>query len=129
MTSDLLTIGQMCVKFDVTARALRFYESKELLFPIRKGSQRRYTHSDQVRTKLILRGKRFEFSLEEIRILLDLYDRGDKQQTQLKETYRLAQLHLAEMITRHQELGSAIADLQDDMSIVLEKMQRTPAMT
>lgn len=129
MTKDLLTISQMCAKFDVTARALRFYETKELLFPIRKGTQRRYTYSDQVRTKLILRGKRFGFQLEEIRVLLDLYDRGDKQQTQLKETYRLAQLHLAEMMMRHQELDTAIADLRDEMSAVHDRMHRTPAMS
>lgn len=129
MTGELLKISQMCDKFNVTARALRFYETKELLFPIRKGTQRRYTYADQVRTKLILRGKRFGFQLEEIRELLNLYDPEDKQQTQLSETYRLAQLHLADMIDRRDELNLAIADLQKEIALVLDRMHHAPSQS
>ena len=129
MTGELLKISQMCDKFNVTARALRFYEAKELLFPIRKGTQRRYTYADQVRTKLILRGKRFGFQLEEIRELLNLYDPEDKQQTQLSETYRLAQLHLADMIDRREELNLAIADLQKEIALVLDRMHHAPSQS
>ena len=129
MTGELLKISQMCDKFNVTARALRFYEAKELLFPIRKGTQRRYTYADQVRTKLILRGKRFGFQLEEIRELLNLYDPEDKQQTQLSETYRLAQLHFADMIDRRDELNLAIADLQKEIALVLDRMHHAPSLS
>mgnify|MGYP003631215596 CR=1 FL=1 len=73
MKFDTMTIRQMCDAFDVTPRTLRFYEAKELIFPIREGQKRLFTKRDRARLKLILRGKRFGFSLEEIRQLLDLY--------------------------------------------------------
>ena len=72
MSEDVLTIREMCDAFDVTPRALRFYEAKELLFPMRQGQKRLYSRRDRARLKLILRGKRFGFSLEDIRQLLDL---------------------------------------------------------
>ena len=70
MTDELMTIRQMCDAFEVTARTLRFYEAKELIAPIREGQKRLFTKRDRARLKLILRGKRFGFSLEEIRQLL-----------------------------------------------------------
>ena len=79
MSDELMTIRQMCDTFDVTPRTLRFYETKELVSPVREGQHRLYARRDRARLKLILRGKRFGFSLEEIRQLLDLYDRDDGQ--------------------------------------------------
>lgn len=110
-----MTIRQMCDEFDVTPRALRFYESKELLFPLRDGQKRLFTRRDRARLKLILRGKRFGFSLEEIRQLLDLYDIGDQQQTQLRKTYDLAMGRLAEMERQRAELDANIADLKEQL--------------
>lgn len=72
MTDETMTIREMCDAFEVTPRTLRFYEAKELLFPVREGQKRLFTRRDRARLKLILRGKRFGFSLEEIRQLLDL---------------------------------------------------------
>ncbi|MHA6347385.1 MerR family transcriptional regulator [Roseivivax sp. CAU 1761] len=114
-TNRTMTIREMCDAFEVTPRTLRFYESKELLFPIREGQKRLFTRRDRARLKLILRGKRFGFSLEEIRQLLDLYDVGDAQQTQLAKTYELAQRRLAELVARRDELDAAIAELEDQM--------------
>jgi len=115
MTDQTMTIREMCEAFDVTPRTLRFYEAKELLFPVRKGTARFFTRRDRARLKLILRGKRFGFSLEEIRQLLDLYDMGDSQQTQLARTYELARKHLAEMEAQRAELDEAIAELKAQM--------------
>lgn len=115
MSDDLLTIRQMCDAFGVTPRALRFYESKELLFPMRDGQRRLYTRRDRARLKLILRGKRFGFSLEELRQLLDLYDIGDQQETQLRRSYEAAQVHLADLERQREELDEAIADLRAQM--------------
>ncbi|MEJ5217626.1 MerR family DNA-binding transcriptional regulator [Cognatishimia sp. D5M38] len=112
MTEDTLTIRQMCDAFDVTPRTLRFYEAKELLFPIRDGQKRLFTRRDRARLKLILRGKRFGFSLEEIRQLLNLYDVGDQQQTQYERTYEIAKGHLEGMERQREELDEAIADLK-----------------
>lgn len=112
MTEKTLSIREMCDLFDVTPRTLRFYEAKELLFPIRDGQKRLFTKRDQARLKLILQGKRFGFSLEEIRQLLDLYHIGDQRQTQLQKTYDVAQERLADMEARREELTQAIADLK-----------------
>jgi DNA-binding transcriptional MerR regulator len=97
MTDDEMTIREMCDAFDVTPRTLRFYEAKELLFPRREGQKRLFTRRDRARLKLILRGKRFGFSLEEIRQLLDLYYVGDQQATQLEATLDVAR----ERLKRH----------------------------
>ena len=115
MTNDTMTIRQMCDAFEVTPRTLRFYEAKELLFPIREGQKRLFTRRDRARLKLILRGKRFGFSLEEIRQLLDLYDMGDQQQTQLVRTFEVAQERLADLISQRDELNDAIEDLKEQL--------------
>ncbi len=110
-----MTIREMCDIYDVTPRTLRFYESKELLFPIREGQKRLFTKRDRARLKLILRGKRFGFSLEEIRQLLDLYDLGDRQQTQLQRTFQIAKERLHDMEQQRDELNEAIEDLRDQL--------------
>jgi len=61
MTEELMTIRQMCEAFDVTARTLRFYESKELLAPMRQGQKRLFTKKDRARLTLIMRGKKIRF--------------------------------------------------------------------
>jgi len=115
MTEPTLTIREMCDAYDVTPRTLRFYEAKELLFPIREGQKRLFTKRDRARLKLILRGKRFGFSLEEIRQLLDLYHMGDQQQTQLARTYDIARARLADMVAQRDELNEAIDDLKSQL--------------
>ncbi|KPQ07686.1 MAG: putative transcriptional regulator [Rhodobacteraceae bacterium HLUCCA12] len=115
MTSELMTIRQMCDAFEVTPRTLRFYEAKELLFPVRNGQKRLYTRRDRGRLKLILRGKRFGFSLEEMRQLLNLYDRGDAQEEQLKRTYAVARERLAQMERQRDELNEAIEELRGQL--------------
>lgn len=115
MTSDLMTIRQMCDAFDVTPRTLRFYEAKELLFPQRDGTRRLFTRRDRARLTLILRGKRFGFSLEDIRQILDLYDRDGSNHAQTLRTYELAQARLAQMEAQRAELDVAIAELRVEL--------------
>ncbi|WP_298494990.1 MerR family DNA-binding transcriptional regulator [uncultured Maritimibacter sp.] len=115
MSDDLMTIREMCDAYGVTARTLRFYEQKELLRPHRDGQKRLFTRRDRARLKLILRGKRFGFPLEEIRQLLDLYDVGDQQVTQYTRTIDLAERHLAELRAQREELDEAIQDLSDQL--------------
>jgi DNA-binding transcriptional MerR regulator len=127
---DVLTIREMCEAFDVTPRTLRFYEQKELLFPIRDGQKRLFTRRDRGRLKLILRGKRFGFALEDIRQLLDLYDRGDAQEEQLTRTYALARDRLAQMEQQRDELNEAIAELKSQLewgAEVISAFRRTAA--
>ncbi len=111
-----LTIGQMCDLFDVTPRTLRFYEAKELLYPDRLGQKRLFTTRDRARMKLIVRGKRFGFSLEEIRQLLDLYYVDDGQKLQITRTLEIANARLSQMERRRDELDSAIAELNAQIS-------------
>jgi len=115
MSTDTLTIREMCDTFDVTPRTLRFYEAKELLFPQRIGQKRLFTKRDRARLKLILRGKRFGFSLEEIRQLLDLYYKGDGQLSQLEQSYDLACKRLEDLERQRIEIDSAIDDLRDQL--------------
>lgn len=122
MTEQTMTIREMCDQYEVTPRTLRFYEAKELIAPIRQGQKRLFTKRDRARLKLILRGKRFGFSLEEIRQLLDLYHMGDQQETQLARTYELAETHLAEMEAQRAELDEAIAELKAQMDWGAERL-------
>jgi len=114
-TETKMTIREMCDAFDVTPRTLRFYEAKELLFPERDGQKRLFTKRDRARLKLILRGKRFGFSLEEIRQLLDLYHVGDQQQTQMNRTLEIAHDRLSDLEGQRDEFESAIDDLREQI--------------
>lgn len=115
MSDEMLTIREMCDRYGVTARTLRFYEAKELIAPRRDGQKRLFSRRDRARLKLILRGKRFGFPLEEIRQLLDLYDLGDQQKTQLRKTLERAENHLEELRQQRAELDDAIADLTEQI--------------
>jgi DNA-binding transcriptional MerR regulator len=114
--NDLLTIREMCDAFDVTPRTLRFYETKELLSPLRAGARRLYSRRDRARLKLILRGKRFGFSLEDIRQTLDLYDRDSSNAAQVERARQLAFDRLAAMKAQRDELTIAIQELETELA-------------
>jgi DNA-binding transcriptional MerR regulator len=110
-----MTISEMCQAFEVTPRTLRFYEAKELLRPIRIGTRRFFTRRDRARLSLVLRGKRFGFSLEDIRQTLDLYDRDGANAAQRSRAFELAVARLAEMEAQRAELDLAIAELKAEL--------------
>jgi DNA-binding transcriptional MerR regulator len=122
-------IRAMCEAFDVTPRALRFYEQKELLFPIREGQKRLYTRRDRARLKLILRGKRYGVSLEEIRQVLDLYGTEGHETAQIARSLELARRRRAEMSAQRDELDSAIAELDEQIARGEEYMAREGSQT
>jgi DNA-binding transcriptional MerR regulator len=113
---DLMTIREMCDAYDVTPRTLRFYEAKELLSPLREGTRRHFTRRDRARLKLILRGKRFGFSLEDIRQTLDLYGPDGSDAAQRKHAYELAAQRLSVMQAQRAELDTAIAELTAELA-------------
>jgi DNA-binding transcriptional MerR regulator len=119
---DTLTIREMCDAYGVTPRTLRFYEAKELLFPIREGMKRLFTRKDRARLTLILRGKRFGFSLEDIRQLLDMYDPAGSNEAQLQKTYEIARARLAQMEGQRAELDVAIGELKARMEDVAHRI-------
>lgn len=127
MTSATMTIREMCDMYEVTPRTLRFYESKELLAPIREGQKRLFTRRDRARLKLILRGKRFGFTLEQIRQLLDLYYVDDQQYSQMVRTQELGRERLDEMIRQRDDLNTTIEDLKRQMDWI-DRMLSAPDM-
>ena len=114
----VFSISELCREFDVTPRTLRFYEAKGLLHPTREGQRRRFSARDRARLKLILRGKRFGFSLAVIARLLDLYDTDDDQNTQLSATLSYARAQLKELRHQRLELEQIIQELEEQVAVV-----------
>jgi DNA-binding transcriptional MerR regulator len=110
--SDKLDFKAMCRQFDVTPRTLRHYEYIELLRPDRIGRSRYYAPRDVARMTLILRGRKFGFSLEEIRQWLDLYDSDPEGRMQMQAWIELADGQLEELDERRRHLDEAIAELR-----------------
>jgi DNA-binding transcriptional MerR regulator len=108
LLSDVLTITELAREAGVTARAIRFYESKGLLTPRRAGTTRIYTHRERGRLQLILRGKRLGFSLTDIGEYLGLYDADPTQHDQIL-------LLLDKVNNRIAELKSQKADIDDTL--------------
>ena len=110
MPGDRISFKDMCARFDVTPRTLRYYEYIELLAPQKEGRARFYGPREVARMTLILRGRRFGFSLEEIRQWLLLYaQKGTREQYQV--WIQLANRQLAELERQRAELDATIADL------------------
>lgn len=113
MTAQELTLKEMCARFDVTPRTLRHYEYIELLTPRRAGRARYYGAREMARMKLILRGRRFGFSLEEIRQWLLLYDEDRSTRRQMEVWIAAAGQQIAELQSRRLQLDEAIRELED----------------
>lgn len=111
MAEDRLSFKEMCAQFDVTPRTLRYYEYIELLTPIREGRSRFYTPREVARMTLILRGRRFGFSLEEIRQWLEIYE-TDGTDAQNRALIDLADRQLLDLKAKRADLDAAIDDLQ-----------------
>ena len=111
--ADTFTISQLAKEFDITTRTIRYYEDKALLTPERDGKHRIYLAKDKVRLKLILRGKRVGFSLDEIKEIIDMYDRPDGQQKQ-------TQLLLERISERRQQLRQQ----QQDIDLMISELDR-----
>jgi DNA-binding transcriptional MerR regulator len=121
--ADLLTIGEVARLYGVTLRALRFYEQRGLLTPIRRGGARFYDGVQKVRLQMILKGKHLGFTLTEISDLLSVEPEQKQESTEfaLDEKMVLSQLrHLEE---RRSDLDQAIAELR----AVHEKLSSTAA--
>ena len=121
--TDAVSIGELAKKFDITPRSIRFYEEQGLLSPGRVGQNRSYQKKDQVRLKLILRGKRLGFLLAEIKTLFKLYDSHSNSAAQLetmlsmtkeKRDLMLQQLHDVNMVL--QELDEVEQRCMDELA-------------
>ena len=111
MTETRLSFKEMCAKFDVTPRTLRYYEYIELLHPDREGRSRFYGPREIARMTLIMRGRRFGFALEEIRQWLLIYEH-EGTEAQMRSWIELADRQLGELAEQRAQLNEAIDELQ-----------------
>lgn len=111
MSDSRISFKEMCEQFDVTPRTLRYYEYIELLSPEREGRSRFYTARDSARMKLILRGRKFGFSLETIRQWLDIYDEQGSA-AQMEIWVQNADNQLEELRAQRAQIDEAIDELQ-----------------
>lgn len=121
-TKDRFTIRDLIREFGVTARTLRFYEEKGLLAPERAGQDRLYSRRDRARLKYVLMGKCVGFSLEEIRDMLDLYDLGDGQATQLRVAHERFIEQIDRLKRQRTEIDRALAELERARATVADML-------
>ena len=110
MTEARLSFKEMCAAFDVTPRTLRYYEYIELLQPDREGRSRFYGARERARMKLILRGRRFGFQLEEILQWLLIYE-NEGDQAQMRAFIEMADRQMGELQSQREQLDEAMDEL------------------
>jgi DNA-binding transcriptional MerR regulator len=110
MSDQLLNFKEMCARFDVTARTLRYYEYIELLSPMKEGRARFYGPREVARMTLILRGRRFGFSLEDMRQWLLIYDE-EGTEAQMLKWVDMASLKVEELKEQREQLDAIIDEL------------------
>lgn len=124
MTSQRLTFKEMCAHFDVTPRTLRYYEYIELLAPEKEGRSRFYRSRELARMTLILRGRKFGFSLEEIRQWLLIYEK-EGTDAQNRAFVVMAAQKLSDLIEQRQQLDETISELEAIRATTLKALDPT----
>ena len=116
------SISDLSRHFDVTPRAIRFYEDQGLLSPERINAQRVYNDGDFIRLKLILRGKRIGFSLAELKQTISLYDTQPDSKAQLQYVLETIDSHREELLERKQDIQTTLADMDDVQTRIREQL-------
>ncbi|MEX0366417.1 MAG: MerR family DNA-binding transcriptional regulator [Ruegeria sp.] len=111
MSDSRLSFKEMCAEFDVTPRTLRYYEYIELLQPDRDGRSRYYGPRERARMKLIMRGRKFGFPLEEIRQWLLIYE-DEGNAAQMATFVEMADRQMEELRQQREQLDEAMDELQ-----------------
>ncbi|MDW3182402.1 MULTISPECIES: MerR family transcriptional regulator [unclassified Roseobacter] len=124
MADHRLTFKEMCAEFDVTPRTLRYYEYIELLEPDREGRARFYGPRERARMKLILRGRKFGFQLEDIRQWLLIYE-NEGTSAQMEAWVTLADGQLKELADQRRQLDEAMQELQDLRDSVAKEITKS----
>ncbi len=110
---ETYSISELGKEFGITTRAIRFYEDKQLLSPKRNGQRRIYSRADRTRLKLLLRGKRLGWPLEEIRSVLNMYDAGNEGELQqLEYTCRKVEESRKQLQQQEKDIKAALSDLE-----------------
>ena len=115
---DSFSIADLCAEFEITARALRFYEDEGLIAPERRGTQRVYAQRDRARLAWILRGKRVGFSLAAIREMIDLYDLGDGRRHQRAVAIDRCRDRIALLVAQRTDIDAAVAELEEFVAVL-----------
>jgi len=118
------SISDLAREFDVTPRAIRFYEDQGLLAPRREGQRRVYTPRDRTRLKLTLRGKRLGLSLSEIRELIDMYEPGRDERPQLARFLAVLAAHKASLLQQQADIEAQLSEIQAFEKRVKKQMKR-----
>src|SRR5687767_13000366 len=105
------SIGELATEFDVTARAIRFYEAEGLLSPKRDGQRRIYSPRDRTRLKLTLRGKRLGLTLSEIRELIDMYETGRDERPQLARFLAVLENHKTALEQQRADIQAQLEEI------------------
>jgi DNA-binding transcriptional MerR regulator len=121
------TITELATEFDITARAIRFYEDVGLLTPQRAGRNRVYTQRDRTRLKLTLRGKRLGLSLQEIKQLVDLYDSPSDTRQQLTAFMAVLQQHREQLQQQREDIDITLAEISQHEARCRSLLAATPA--
>jgi len=118
------SISELAREFDVTPRAIRFYEDQGLLAPRRVGQRRIYTPRDRTRLKLTLRGKRLGLTLSEIRELIDMYEPGRDARPQLQRFLAVLEEHKASLLQQRADIEAQLSEIQAFESRVKKQLKR-----
>jgi len=119
------SISELAREFDVTPRAIRFYEDQGLLAPRRAGQRRIYTVRDRTRLKLTLRGKRLGLTLSEIRELIDMYEPGRDERPQLERFLAVLEMHKASLLQQRADIEAQLSELQAFEKRVRKQLKRS----
>jgi DNA-binding transcriptional MerR regulator len=122
MSEKLLTFKEMCARFDVTPRTLRYYEYIELLQPEREGRSRFYSSRECARMTLILRGRRYGIKLEEIRQWLKIYE-NEGTKAQMEAFVEMADRQLKDLEEQQTQLEEAIHELRERRNHTVERLK------
>jgi len=125
-TRTTYTIAELAEEFDVTARAIRFYEDMGLLEPARRGRTRVYSQRDRTRLKLTLRGKRLGLSLQEIKQLVDMYDSPSDNAAQLNAFLRVLAEHRRQLEQQLEDIEITLAEIGQHEARCRELLRRPP---
>lgn len=112
MNDKLYSITELAEEFDITPRAIRFYETKNLLAPQRAGATRVYNYRDRARLMLVLRGKRLGFSLEDIKEYIDLYDADRSRTEQLAHLMLVGRRRIEELEQQLEDVQTTLQELR-----------------
>jgi DNA-binding transcriptional MerR regulator len=118
------SISDLAREFDVTPRAIRFYEDQGLISPRREGQRRVYTPRDKTRLKLTLRGKRLGLSLSEIKELIDMYEPGRDERPQLERFLAVLESHKSGLLQQRADIEAQLSEIHTFEKRIRKQLKR-----